>query len=119
MSDQITRRDFSVQSALALLSGVTITISGCGGGSSPASPSPNPGGSTGAQGSVSDNHGHVAVVSAAQLSAASDLVLTLTGGDHPHTVALTAGELSQIAARARVSKVSSSDAGHAHTVTFN
>jgi hypothetical protein len=120
MSDQITRRDFSVQSALALLSGVTITISSCGGSSpGPTNPSPNPGGQTNVQGAVSDNHGHSVTISAAQLSAANDLVLTLVGGDHPHTVALSGGEVAQIAARTRVSKVSSSDAGHVHTVTFN
>jgi hypothetical protein len=124
MSDQITRRDFSVQSALALLSGVTITISSCGGGSSsggPTGPSNpgNPGSPNNVQGAVSDNHGHSVTISAAQLTAANDLVLTLVGGDHPHTVALSGGEVAQIAARARVSKLSSGEAGHSHTVTFN
>lgn len=120
MSEEVTRRDFNLQSALALLSGVTITISGCGGGSSsPTSPS-TPGGDNNVQGSVGTNHGHVAVITAAQLNARNDLVLSITGtADHPHTVTLTGGELGQIAGGGRVSKQSTTNAGHDHIVTFN
>jgi hypothetical protein len=38
---------------------------------------------------------------------------------HPHTVAITQAELAQIAANQRVSKSSTTDSGHSHTVTFN
>ena len=42
-SNTLNRREFTAKSALALLSGVTITVSGCGGSSSsPSSPSPSP-----------------------------------------------------------------------------
>ena len=30
--DAITRREFTVESVMALLAGVTITVTGCGGG---------------------------------------------------------------------------------------
>jgi hypothetical protein len=116
----LTRREFTVESALALLAGVTITISGCGDDSSnpPTSPSPPP--SSGATGTVSANHGHVASISSAQLTAGGALNLDIRGqADHPHMVQLSADEMTRIAARTQVSKSSSSDNGHSHTVTFN
>jgi hypothetical protein len=71
-------------------------------------------------GTVGTNHGHSAVVTGAQLSAADAVTLDITGSsDHPHTVSLSADEVQQIAAGTRVSKDSSTDAAHRHTVTFN
>lgn len=115
-------RRATLQSILALFSGVVITIA-CGdddnGGS--AGPSPqNPG-----QGSISANHGHSAVISSAELAAGGGVTLDLRGeATHNHTVTLSAQEVSQVAARQRVTKASttddSPDAGrHSHTVTFN
>jgi hypothetical protein len=118
----VDRREFTLAAALAALSGVTITISGCGGGggsSAPTNPTPplNPGDKAG---SVSANHGHTAVITAAQLGSPSEVTLDIRGqGDHPHTLTLTASEVTAIAANQRVSKESSSDAAHSHTVTFN
>ena len=120
----LDRREFTLATALAALSGVTITISGCGGGggSSPTGPS-NPTPPLGAgdkAGSISANHGHTAVITAAQLTAGAAVSLTLTVGDgHTHAVTLSAAEVTQIAGNTRVSKESSSDTGHSHTVTFN
>lgn len=116
------RRAYTLQSILALLSGVTITIAGCGDDDSPTSPTPGPGGVVG---TVSANHGHAAVIESARLAANSAVVLNIRGGaTHPHTVELSTQEVSQIAGRLRVSKVSSTDdspdAGrHNHIVTFN
>jgi len=116
----LDRREFTLQSAMAILSAATITISGCGGGSSPSpSPSPSPG-SSDVTGSVAANHGHLAVITAARLMAGNAIQLDITGSaDHPHTVEVTAAEVTQIGARQRVAKTSSTDAGHQHTVTFN
>lgn len=117
---RIDRRRFSVEAALAVLGGVTITISGCGGGgggSSPSAPTPQPGDKVG---SVGTNHGHVAIITAAQLAGAAAVTLQIRGSsDHPHTVQLSAAEIAQIAANGRVSKASSVDDGHDHSVTFN
>jgi hypothetical protein len=118
----LDRREFTLQSALAILSAATITISGCGGGDdSPSpgpSPSPNPG--TNVTGNVAANHGHVATITAAQLTAANAIQLEIRGtADHPHTVDLSAAEVAQIGARQTVAKNSTTDAGHSHTVTFN
>jgi hypothetical protein len=112
---------------LVVLSGAAISMSSCGGGDSPASPaapSPSSTGSTPTSsdrtGSISANHGHVAVIASAQLGTSGGVTLNIQGtSGHPHTVALTGAELSAIAGNQRVSKESSNDASHTHTVTFN
>jgi hypothetical protein len=116
--EDLDRREFTAQAVLALLSGVVVTVVGCGGGSSsPSSPSPSPGDRVG---SVTANHGHVAVITSAQLAASDAVTLNIRGSaDHPHTVALTMGEVMQIAGGQRVSKISSTDDLHNHTVIFN
>ena len=123
------RREFTVASAMAVLSGVAITVTGCGGSSSsPASPSTpttpstpaTPAPSADKVGTVGSNHGHAAVVTAAELASATEIVLSIRGNsDHDHSVTLTVDELTTIAAGQRVSKESSEDASHTHSVTFN
>ena len=117
-SNKLTRRDFTVSSALALLSSVPITITGCGSSTdTPTTPAPTPSDVTG---TVGTNHGHTAVVMAAQLTSDTTVILDITGeSSHPHTVELTPADLDQIAAGARVTKTSSTNEEHAHTVTFN
>ena len=122
----ISRREFTLAAAMAVLSGVAISVAGCGGSDSgsPASPTPTTSGTTSTggdrTGAISANHGHTAVVAAAQLGASGGITLNIQGSSgHPHTVALSGAELSAIAANQRVSKESSNDAGHTHTVTFN
>jgi hypothetical protein len=118
----LDRREFTRLSLLAMLSGVAITISGCGGGGSspgtPSTPNPNPGEE---RGDISANHGHTVVITAAQLTAGNQLLLTLTQGTpaHTHTVALTAAEVVSIRDGGRVAKATSTDELHEHTVTFN
>jgi hypothetical protein len=126
---KISRREFTAASVMTLLVGVSVTISGCGGGGSPSGPSPNPTpnptpsptpAAGDKNGSVSANHGHTAIVTGAQITAASAITLDIRGtGDHPHTVSLTAAEVTQIGAGTRVSKTSTVDASHDHIVTFN
>jgi len=122
------RREFTVAAVLAALSGVTITISGCGGGGSspttPSGPTPTPTSTPAAGGkaasSISSNHGHSAVIDAARLTSPTSVTLDIRGAaDHPHTISLTAAEVTQIAGNQRLSKESTTDAGHSHTVTFN
>jgi hypothetical protein len=124
----LDRREFTLQSAMAILSAATITISGCGGGSSPApSPNPNPNpnpnpGPGDVSGTIAGNHGHTAIITSAVLTAANAIQLDIHGtADHPHTVSLSAAEVTMIGARQTVSKVSSTDGAqiHSHTVTFN
>jgi len=127
----IDRRQFTLASAMALLSGVAITITetACGGSSySPSSPTttptpnPTPTPSAGGDkvGTISSNHGHSAVVTAARITAGAAFSLDIQGSSsHPHTVELTVADLTAIAANQRVSKESSTDSAHSHTVTFN
>ena len=127
----IDRRQFTLASAMALLSGVAITITetACGGSSySPSSPTttptpnPTPTPSAGGDkvGTISSNHNHSAVVTAARITAGAAYSLDIQGSaSHPHTVELTVADLTAIAANQRVSKESSTDSSHSHTVTFN
>ena len=120
MSDQnlLTRREFTLEWALAVLAAATITITGCGGDDDPGTgPSPQPGDKSGV---VSANHGHSAIVTAATLASPTSVTLHMRAqATHNHTLTLTAAEVTSIAANARVEKTSSTDDGHNHTVTFN
>ncbi len=126
-ANQWTRREVTVQSALAMLSGVAITLSSCGDSNSPTTPStPSPPPPPAAPpagdnvGVVGANHGHTAVITAAQLAAANAVSLDISGSaNHPHTVTLTDTEVGQIAGGTRVQKASSNNQAHTHTVTFN
>jgi hypothetical protein len=127
----IDRRDFTLKSILAILAGATITIveNACGGGStttpsSPATPTPQPTATptqvTDKTGTISANHGHVAVITAAQLTAGGGVSLDIHGtATHTHTVTLSSSEIVAIAGNQRVSKESTTDNAHSHTVTFN
>jgi hypothetical protein len=123
-AQSISRREFTLAAAMAVLSGVAISVTGCGGSDlgSPASPSPTGSSSTTSAktGAISANHGHTAVIASAQLGASGGITLNIQGSaGHPHTVALSGAELSSIAGNQRVAKESSNDTGHTHTVTFN
>ena len=123
--EDIGRREFTLQSALAILAGVVITVDGCGGSSTSPSPSatpaptPAPAPSADVNGSVSANHGHTAVITAAQITAGSALSLNIMGtATHPHTVDLTQADLVSLRNRTTVAKDSTNNNNHMHTVTF-
>jgi len=121
--DAIGRREFTLQSVLALLAGVVITVDGCGGSSTSPSPSPTPSPSPApaadVNGSVSANHGHVAVITAAQITAGNSVSLNIQGtATHPHTVELAAADLVSLRNRTAVNKDSTNNNNHVHTVTF-
>jgi hypothetical protein len=118
----LARREFTLAAALLALSGATITISACGSGGSPSGPNDqqppvNPGDRAGLVGA---NHGHTAVITAAQLAGSGGISIDIRGqSDHPHTVELSAAEIAAIGASQRVSRESTTVDGHSHTVTFN
>jgi hypothetical protein len=123
---RIGRREFTREAVIALLSAATITIVDCGGGgsSNPSpspSPTPTPTPTPGdVAGTISGNHGHTAVVTAAQITASNAVTLDIRGeATHPHSVALSAAEVGMIGNGQTVSKTSSNDDGHSHGVTFN
>jgi hypothetical protein len=113
----LTRREFTVETVLALLAGVTISVSGCGDDDGPTAPTTTAGPVTG---TISGNHGHTATVTAAQITSGGTVVLDIRGeANHPHTVELTADDVRRIGQRTQVVKTSTTDNGHQHTVTFN
>jgi hypothetical protein len=111
----ITRREFTLESALVLLSTVVITVSGCD-DSTPTAPSTPPSNVTG---SISGNHGHSAVIEAARISAGTAFSLDIRGSaTHPHTVNVTQADLMALQNRQTVTKTSTTEDSHSHTVTF-
>ena len=124
-STAVTRREFTLEAALALLAGCVITISdvACGGSknANPANPSPA---TADINGTISANHNHTAVVTAAQITAANVIVLNIQGtAAHNHTLSLSQTDLQALKNRQAISRDSSSDFSntfgqHLHTVTF-
>jgi hypothetical protein len=120
MSDDnfLTRREFTIESALAILTAVTVTITGCGDDDDSPTTTPSPSGNR--VGTISDNHGHVAVVTGAQIAAANIILVDIQGAaTHPHSIELLTGQLRQIGMNERVTVGSTSTEGHRHMVTFN
>jgi hypothetical protein len=116
------RREFTLESALAVLGAAVITIAGeaCGGSSSPTGPSAQPPASGDREGVVSANHGHRAIIASAQLVAADAISLNIQGAaTHNHVVTLTATQVAAIAGDQRISTDSTNDQSHSHRVTFN
>lgn len=136
----VTRREFTQASINALFVGMGVSLSGCGGGggggsystapsaTGPATTTP-PVSSGSREGTVSANHGHSAVVTAAQLQAGGAVSLNVQGtADHSHSLELGAAEVRDIAAGARVSKATNAagtrdeygmTSDHDHIVGFN
>ena len=125
---QTPHRQFAVALAVVLLGAAIAT--GCGSNpNSPTSPQPpgNPVSTGDLAGTVSANHAmpHVAIITAAQLSAGVGITLDISNGLHSHTVILTNAQMGQIVARVRLSVDSSVNPHsngtdpHGHTVTFN
>jgi len=124
---EISPRRRTVAFALVLLAN-SMFASGCGSSSLPlTSPQPPPVPAGSVVGTVSENHTmpHMAILTAAQLSAGTGLTMDISNGLHSHVVILTDTDMRQITARARVSVASSTNPHsngsdpHRHTVTFN
>jgi len=116
-----TRREFTLEAALALLAGCVITVSdACG--SSSTSPSQTP--PSDVTGSISANHNHTAVITGAKISEGAAYSLDIRGtAAHPHTLSITQGQLTSLKNRQSVTVESSSDFSntfgqHSHSVTF-
>jgi hypothetical protein len=130
---KLNRRQFTQEASLAFLAGVTVTVSACGGGGGGGGGDYNPtGGSTtttttlppapaGSEtGQISANHGHQAVITAAQLQAggAVQIDIAYTAG-HSHMLTLPAQAVQEIRDGKPVQKDSTTTDAHMHTVTFN
>ena len=113
--DRMDRREFTNKALLAMLAGVTVTMTGCG--SSPSEPTDF---ATDKVGTVGTNHGHAVTITAAQQTAGGGLTLSLQGtSSHDHVLELTALEVVRIRAGIQVVKDCGMMRSHTHTVTFN
>ncbi len=114
------RREFTLAAMLAVLGGVSITISGCDSSSSPAMPSaPATQPVTDKNGVIANNHGHVAMITSAQLISGGALLLNLQGtASHNHTLELSTDEVAQIRDGRTVAR-QCTGTSHTHMVTFN
>lgn len=133
---ELKRRQFTQEASLAFLAGVVVTVADCGGGGGggggsgddgygpPTGGSPTttlaplPSGSK--SGQIAANHGHTAVITAAQLSAGGALSLSIEGtAGHNHVVDLPAQAVVEVKDGRKVEKMSTSADAHTHMVTFN
>ena len=117
----LTRRAFTLEAALAILAGCVITVSdiACSDSTPPTTPTPPASApASDVNGSVSANHGHIAVITGAQMTAGSAVALDIRGqATHPHTV-VSQDDLTSLKSRQAFTLPSSTDYGHSHTVTF-
>ena len=114
--DCIDRREFAGRALLAMLAGVTVTITGCGSDHG-AEPSPPV---TDREGVIARNHGHAVAITAAQQWAGGNVTLTIQGtSSHDHVLELTAAEVVAIRVGTRLDKDCAMTRNHVHTITFN
>ena len=127
---KITRKEFLgrlIQGA-AGLAGIAMVV-GCGGstgGGDPSQPDASSGGpdgraaaclTNGTVSTIESNHGHVLLVSKADVTAGAEKSYDITGtADHPHTVVVTVDMFNKLKANTAATMMSTTDASHAHTV---
>jgi hypothetical protein len=95
-----------------------VLVSACDGSGQPAGPEPP----ADLVGTISLNHGHNAVITAAQLAAGGALKLEIQGASiHGHALELSADEVTRIRRGEVVSLLSAAgwEDKHDHRVTFN
>ena len=118
LRQSLTRREFTLDAALAILAGCVITIAdtACG---SDSGTSPSPAAPADVNGVIAANHGHIAVIMGAQITAGSAISLDIRGmATHTHTVAVSQSDLSTLKNRQPVTLTSTTDASHSHSITF-
>jgi len=113
----LTRREFTLEAALAILAGCVITIGETACSKSTTAPTSAP--PSDVNGNISANHGHIATITGAQITAGGALTLNIQGtATHPHMVMISQADLTALKNRQTVTSTSSTDSGHSHTVTF-
>jgi hypothetical protein len=101
----------------AVFVGSRVVTSGCAGTPTASEPPPQD-----RVGTVSLNHGHEAIVTAARLGAAAGFTLEIQGSSaHGHALELTADDVARIQRGEMVSVLSAAgwEDKHDHRVTFN
>ena len=116
----LTRREFTLEAALAILAGCVITVSDTACSKSTTTPTPPVAPPSDVTGNISANHGHTVTISGAQITAGVALVaLTIQGtAPHVHTVDISQADLTALRNRQAVTVTSTTGNNHTHTVTF-
>jgi hypothetical protein len=111
------RREFLGAAAAALFAGITITLVGCGDDDAGTGATAETGDLIG---SISDNHGHKAILKKATFEAGGAVTLDIQGSaGHNHTVSLTADDMAELKKPGgMVTKASSTTDSHNHEVMF-
>jgi hypothetical protein len=119
LRQSITRRAFTLDAALTILAGCVITIADSACGSSSTSPTPSVVAPADVNGVIAANHGHIAVIMGAQITAGNAVALDIRGtATHTHTVSVSQSDLATLRNRQPVTITSTTDASHSHAVTF-
>lgn len=121
MSETKSRREFLV---LTVTVSAALAVGACSGGgdddddgATTPTASPTPAGVCTV--AIVSNHGHVLVVTAAQLAAAADVTYDIDGtSGHPHTFTLTAANFTTLQSGNPVAKTSVGGT-HSHSVTVS
>jgi hypothetical protein len=112
----ISRKAFLIQAACG---GWLLATAGCGGGGGyGGSNDPNaPPAGSGCAATISDNHGHVLAIAAADLDSTADKTYDIQGtADHSHSVTFSAAQLAQLKAGAMVSVTTTMTLNHDHRI---
>jgi hypothetical protein len=111
----ISRKAFLIQAASG---GWLLATAGCGGGGGYSSgSSSNPQAGAGCAATISDNHGHVLAIAAADLDSTADKTYDIRGNaDHSHNVTFTAAQLAQLKAGNTVSVTTTMTLNHDHRI---
>lgn len=114
----LSRKDFL---RLLVAAGAGSGVLGCpnnGDGGSDAGADAGSGSRNTCSTGISDNHGHVLVVSREDVAVGEDRTYSIRGTAlHDHTVTLTAEDFAALAAGGTVGPLTSSFSGHPHDVT--
>ena len=114
--DGMDRREFTSRALMAMLAGVSVTMTGCGSeGTTAASAPPSV-----KIGTIGTNHGHEVIITSAQQIAGGNVTLSIQGtSSHDHLLELTAAEVATISKGVRFEKSCVTGRGHVHMVAFN
>jgi len=122
----MTRKEFlgTIVKGTAVGAVLVTTVAACGGGSDPGPPDAPPSNrnclQNGTGVNIVGNHGHVLMVSIADIQAGVDKTYDITGSAaHSHSVTITAAEFAMLAANTGVSTTSTSGASHTHSIAVS
>lgn len=116
----MNRRTFLVSVLARPAAGLAVVAAACGGddGAPPIDAAPVSCLEHGTSALIFNNHGHVIMVSKEDVAAGATRTYDIGGGDHSHTVTITAALFARLASDQPVMVTSSVDLGHSHDISI-